>query len=77
MGSSVYSVKVATGILDWGTALRAHSLRRVNCKLVGGFALPVIQKAFAPLLGASAFAWRESLISSITLSKALQYFIGD
>lgn len=26
-------MKVATGILDWGTALRAHSLRRqiVNC----------------------------------------------
>lgn len=58
--------------------MRANSLGRAGVigKVVDGL-LCVFQKALAPLLGASALAQRESLISLIALIKALQYFIGD
>lgn len=78
MSRCVYVCKSSHGKPGWGTALRAHSLGKADviCKLLDGL-LCLFQKALCPLLGTSAFAQRESLISPITLIKALQYFIGD
>lgn len=73
------TVKVGTGTLDVGYSLESQRPGKSRHHLQTGewIALPVFQKVLAPLVGASALAQRESLISRIALIKALQYFIGD